>query len=73
MPEDQPFFQEHVLPQCTQQEAVDCLIFVEKLRMVRKLGGTGEIIVSLKRGAAFSWKTTQYEHRDKCGVALDTL
>jgi len=48
----------------SKQEAADCLMFVGKLRILRKLGGFGAVEVKMKDGSLRSWVVHQQENVD---------
>lgn len=47
---EEPFFSDRLLRGTTKQEIADCVIYVNKLRVLRKLGGFGSIEFVLKDG-----------------------
>ena len=47
---------------CFEVEQIDILRFLEKCRMLRQLGGYGEIRIVMRDGFLVEWHSTQREH-----------
>jgi len=59
------FFDDRPLHNATEQEAADCLLFISKLRVLRKLGGFGSVEVKMKDGVLKVWLVHQQENIDE--------